>query len=148
MSKMYTKKSNKKNSVLRLVLILLIIALLCISITAMIYSSFLKKKPFETQSLSYEYKVKNHTSFNLDTDSLHFGGGVPSEILQRGLNITSPKDAFVVITWAGDGFLQLSDNNFYLNADEVKAMRFTLTIPEDAKQGNYTGKILFSFYEP
>lgn len=148
MSKTQKKRSNKKNPTLRLVLIVVIIALLCIGITAMIYSSFLKKSPFETQSLNYNYKVKNHSSFNLDTDSLHFGGGLPGAVLQRGLNITSPKDAFVLITWAGDGLMYVSDNDFYLNADEVKGIQFTMNIPQDAKQGNYTGKILFSFYEP
>jgi len=138
---------SKKDSSLRLVVLLVIIAFLCVGITAMIYGSFIVKKPFEVQVLPYDFVVKNTVAFNLDTDIMHFGGSAPGRLLQRSLNLTSPKDALVHVDWSGDGVLVVDDNDFYLQESESKEIMFSLYIPSEIALGNYSGEIVFSFYD-
>jgi hypothetical protein len=142
------KKKKSSSSTFRFVILLLIIAFLCVGITAMLYSSLIEEKPFEVKRLPYDFVVKDSVGINLDTDILHFGGGPAGSQLQRSLNLTSQNDAFVVITWQGEGDVGANKNDFLLLANYSQPVKFVLTIPEGLPNGNYTGEIIFSFFKP
>lgn len=142
------KRKKPSSSTARLLILLVIIALLCVGITALIYTSVKEDSPFEVRRLPYDFVVKDSVGINLDTDIMHFGGGPHGSNLQRSLNLTSSRDAFVVITWQGEGDLTTNKNDFLLFADQAQSVRFVLFVSPDLEYGNHSGEIIFSFYEP
>ena len=63
------------------------------------------------------------------------------------MDISFPEEAEVVIKFEGQlaHWVSVDDNNFILDADENKHLSFLTSIPSDADEGNYTGKVKFYF---
>ncbi len=108
---------------------------------------FTEEEPFDIFILPYDFQVINEVGFVLDADILHFGGCNPGAKMVRDINLSSKKDARVNIVWSGPGDLIVSKNNFILEADTVEVITFTMYVPETLDYGNYSGEVVFSFYE-
>lgn len=139
------KRKNDLTSVTNIVLLIIVVVLVSSLVTLLIVNHT-HKKTFEVKRLAYDFTVTDGVSMLLDTDILHFGGGPAGARLQRGLNITTSKDAKVKISWIGDGNIVVSENNFLIHANESKNLLFYLDIPSNASQGSYTGELIFEFY--
>lgn len=133
-------------SINRIVVLLVLVVLVSSLTTIIVLKNFSKDVPHEIKRLPYDFKVTENVSFVLDTDALHFGGGPNGARLQRGLNITTSQDARVHISWDGEGDIIVSENNFYLLADQTKDLLFYLNIPLDLANGTYSGELIFEFY--
>ena len=94
--------------------------------------------------------VKGVGGLNLDTDRLHFGGVPPGDYAQRKIHISYTRDSHVQIMVKGDlaQFTSISENDFFLPANERKDINFTASIPENTTFGNYTGTIFLTFLRP
>ncbi|MEM4325850.1 MAG: hypothetical protein QXU40_00930 [Candidatus Pacearchaeota archaeon] len=95
-----------------------------------------------------EVQVSNFLGFNIDTEELIFGVMMPGNTGKRVVILNSSKPVFVKIKSKGDiaKWISFSDNNFIL--DGYKEINFYISIPDDAKYGNYTGKVIVYFLKP
>ncbi len=107
-------------------------------------------RPHSRKTIDAEVKVSDHVGFKLDTDKLYFGTITPGGSADRKVNISVPRDSYVVITMGGElkDWLRPKYNGFSLEADTQKAIKFTVHDPEKAEEGNYTGTVTFTFYRP
>ena len=105
----------------------------------------IKNAPFEVKNLNYDFKVKQAIGLNVDTDILHMGGGPVGSVLERSIDISSPKDALVRIFVDGPGDLTVDKNNFLIRADDKINLTFSMLVP-DLPLGNYSGLVVLKFY--
>jgi len=129
-----------------IVLLIIVVVVASSAVTLLLFKNA-SPEPFDVKRLSYDFEVVNEVSFVLDRDILHFGGGPLKARLQRGLNITTSKDALLKISWVGDGNIVVSENNFIILANETKSLLFYLDIPDDLLEGKYSGELIFEFYK-
>ncbi len=127
-------------------LLLVVVSFVAIISTIVAYVLFSPSSP-EHVSIEYTFSVQSEIGFVLDSDALHFGGGPPGARLQRGLNISSTRDARVVLSWDGPGDIVVSKNNFLIQADTQEYVLFFLTVPSDLENGFYEGSIFVTLYE-
>lgn len=139
------RKNNSSRSIGMIVLLIIVVVLISSLVTVLVFKG-VNPKPYEIERLPYDFKVTNAISFVLDDDILHFGGGPAGARLRRGMNVTTSKDALLKISWSGDGNIFLSENNFFITANESKSLMFYLDIPPDLEEGSYSGELVFEFY--
>ena len=82
---------------------------------------------------------------NADRDSLKFGVVSPYTQAVRKVTLQREKDAAVTITMRGDlnRWTVISPSQFNVTAQEIKEIAFTVDVPENAPDGNYTGVAVF-----
>ena len=124
-----------------------ILLILCIAVVMPLLTLLILPKPLEVQQTKYDFEVVDGVSINLDTDALHFGGSFPGATLERGMNISSNEAGRIVVRVEGPGDLIVSENNFYLEANETRLVLFSLTIPLDTSFGLYEGVIYVQRYK-
>lgn len=139
------KRKNSITSVTNIVLLIVVVVLVSSLVTLLVVKN-VSPKPYEIKRLAYDFEVTDAVSFKLDDDMFHFGGGPAGVRLQRGLNVTTSKDANLKISWIGDGNIVVSENDFLIYANESKDLLFYLDIPLDALEGSYSGELIFEFY--
>ncbi len=147
---MNTSSTNKKNtenkSFYRYALILFMVLIIGISATIFWY---------------YDYYIMDHVEFmssvtitnatvgiNTNTSSLQFGK-IPLEgVGTRYFKISSKRRALVRIIPTGNitPFIDFSENDFILDPGVVKTINATLSVPQNATIGNYSGIIKVYFY--
>lgn len=125
------------------------LALIIIIIVGLTFTllTLMKDTPEEVISFPYNFQVKDHLGFSLDTDKLYFGGGIAGFVLERKLEVSSPFDAMVHIDSEGPGLVTVDENDFFLKANESRDLVFHLKIPDDLPVGAYEGIVILSFYE-
>lgn len=139
------KQSTKRNNV-KILLLILGVALLSVLASLAVSEFLLADEPFDIYTLNYDFQIIDEVVFNLDEDILHFGGGLPNSVMERSINITSKKDARVDISWQGPGFITVDKNDFFVEAGVPEVVTFYMKVPE-LDFGNYSGELVFSFYE-
>ena len=96
---------------------------------------------FDVQTIEFDLVVGQHIGFNLDTDKLHFGTIPPGNYADRDISLTSTKKSKITIIIEGVDFIQPSINNFLILPGEKKTITLIVSVPGNAKQHVYEGKI-------
>lgn len=106
--------------------------------------------PFTEKTIQSHVKITNSIGINLDQDKLYFGAMNPGNKAGRSINITSDKDAYVVIRKSGEmaDWLYPNKNGFFLEKNTVADIHFVVKTPSNLSYGNYTGNITLQFYRP
>lgn len=88
--------------------------------------------------------------FNSDTDAIHFGSLKAGTQSARFIKVSSKVPSWVTIQVKGDlaPWIWVSNQSFILKDQETRKITFKVNVPDSAKEGNYTGKVLFIFKEP
>ena len=130
----------------KLIALIALFIVLAISITFLIYFVFVIDS---IRIIPMEIEL-HPTSFGIngDSDMLRFGrtalsvGAYATKFVEVGNYKDRP--TFVSITFSGDmaSWVEPSENNFVLEAGEIKELKFRATPPLDQNltAGNYTGK--------
>lgn len=128
----------------KLLLILFATVLISSAATFNIHSLY---RYYEVREIDMALEVAPKLGMNTDTDMLNFGANYPGNSCKRFVDISFPEEAEVVIKFEGQlaHWVSVDDNNFILDADENKHLSFLTSIPSDADEGNYTGKVKFYF---
>ena len=102
---------------------------------------------YEVREIDMVLEVAPKLGFNTETDKLNFGANFPGNSCRRFMDISFPKKTRVVIGFKGQfaDWVSVDDNGFMLDPDEIKHLSFTANIPQNASEGNYTGKARFYF---
>ncbi len=91
----------------------------------------------------YEVTEKKH-GFNLDTDALYMGKGIPGSMAKRDLNISNfydfPINVIVKIEGSIAPYASVSDNSFTLDPGEEYVITYYIRTTTDTPTGNYSGK--------
>ena len=88
--------------------------------------------------------------FALDKEILTFGSISSDQIAKRAIRVQYSKDAFVKIKVNGSLSPLISSiepNNFLLKEKEIQGVTFTLEVPQNTKEGNYSGTISICYQE-
>jgi len=93
-----------------------------------------------------------HIGFNLDSDAIHFGDVPLYGSSVRNITLTNGQSPLRVHLSTDNSFLgsliRFSDNDFVLRPFEHKSVTLFVKVPAEAKPGNYTAKVIVSFYRP
>ncbi len=131
-----------------LALILLSVLLLGIGLTLFAYYGFYL---LEYREMAVDFRVQHGIiGLDADTDALHFGTIAPGGSSERLMTVTPAHDARLVIVFAGDAapYLSVDKDDVRVVADEPIALNFTVTLPGNMSDGNYTGTAKLYFYRP
>lgn len=147
---MVNKKRHFRSSVRsrkRLLLSAVLIVVLLYSVVLLLVSVFALSTPYLVENIPYDFSVKDKLGVNVDSDSLHFGGGPAGVILQRSLAFTVEQDSRVVVSWDGPGSLSVDKNDFILKKGENTSIMFYLSFSKDLPIGDYNGTVELHFFE-
>ncbi len=136
-----------------LALVLLSVLLLGVSLTLFAYYGFYLRGLFilEHQEMKVDFRVQQGIiGLDADTDALHFGTIAPGGSSERLMTVTPARDARLVITFAGDAapYLSVDKNDIRVVEGEPIELNFTVTLPGNMSDGNYTGEAKLYFYRP
>tara|TARA_Y100000310_G_scaffold290105_1_gene317017 strand:+ start:654 stop:1067 length:414 start_codon:yes stop_codon:yes gene_type:complete len=95
-----------------------------------------------------DYIVGDYAGFNLDEDAIHFGTITQGVKSTRAIDIYTDRDAEVRVYVTGLGHLAISDDVFFLGANEKKSIDIVLQVPPELKEGHYSGKIRIIYRKP
>lgn len=86
---------------------------------------------------------------NTDTDSLKFGVVSPTASVKRIIKVAYTKPAAVNIQMDGDlqPWVAITPAEFDIEPNQTITVEFIASVPEDAADGNYTGKVIFCYKE-
>ena len=131
----------------RSIIILVAIALAFSGLTLILYPNLTN---YEVRQVPMQIQVAEKLGFNTDPGDLNFGANFPGNTNKRFMEISFEKRTRVIIELEGDfaPWVQISDDDFILEADETKQLTFTAYIPEEAEEGDYTGTAIFYFKRP
>lgn len=106
--------------------------------------------PFATLDVEAHVKVDDYVGINLDRDKLYFGTVSPGNTGRRDFQLTTQKDAFIVIKTTGPlaDWMTPDKNAFPLAEGEHVDVLFTMRIPDETAFGNYTSSVTVLFYRP
>ncbi|MEK6969265.1 MAG: hypothetical protein AABW48_02450 [Nanoarchaeota archaeon] len=84
---------------------------------------------------------------NTDTDGLKFGVVSPTASVKRTIKVAYTKPAAVNIQMDGDlqPWVAINPAEFEIEPNQTITVEFIVSIPEEAADGNYTGKVLFCY---
>ena len=131
-------KMNKK----KLVLLIILLIILTSIVTLVVYFNI---KIYQIRELPMMVEVKNKLALGIyKGEQLNFGIVGQGGAVSMSFNITSNKDADVIIIKKGNisDFVTLSENDFYIQRNELKKIGANLRIPSNTEFGNYSGKLI------
>ncbi len=139
----HTKKQKgyPRNKVL---LLIVCVILVTVTITSIVYDVI---SIYGIQNSNYYITVvpNQEVGLSIDTDALYFGKVPQGSTSQRYINITNShtEPLKVIISFSGKGsrWIAPEDNGFILSPNEAKTITITAHIPEEAKLGDYQGKM-------
>jgi len=103
----------------------------------------------DSKRIEMQLKVDNYLGFNVDTDKLYFGVIPQGNTGTRRVVIENKnyEKSVVRIKLNGDlkDWIIVSENNFALKRGEAKEVKVEVTVPSDAKKGEYTGGMTIFF---
>jgi hypothetical protein len=135
-----------KNKALKLVLFLALIFIIGILLTIFVYN---KINLLQYREIDLSVKIENgSSSFNTSTDGLNFARMYPGGEVTKRIDIHSLKRSLVHIEADGTiaDFITFSENNFVMEPGEYRQVEVYLTLPFDALEGPYHGKLKIYFY--
>lgn len=96
--------------------------------------------------INMDVTVQSSIAFNLDSDALHFGGGMPGTDIERAMKITNAKLYSVQVELFTQGeispWVVTNEPKFVIGPNETRNVTFTAYIPANATYGNHTGEIV------
>jgi cell division protein YceG involved in septum cleavage len=146
--KMKTKEKEKKEKRKRKLIILFVILAFFI-IFALIIKFIPTFLPFYQKDVNISMTVGNYTGIDVSTSALSFGTAMRTSTVKREVIITNEypdriKSKLSILgnlsTWTS-----LSEDSFFLMTNESKTVEVSVTVPEGAEFGNYSGKLRISF---
>ncbi len=133
-----------KNKVTSGELIVIVISLILIAISFY----FILSSPLETKTIEARFEVGKSIGFDVNSSGLIFGRLTPGSSASRTVEIENnyefPIRINILISPELEGYV-CAEPKYVLDAGELKKISFSASVPEDAKSGNYTGKVLFEF---
>ena len=125
----------------QLVVLIICVALLSMSATLLFYSFF---KVRYIEAIPMDIKVSDHIGINIDADALHFGAVMETGCNNRFITVKHkydyPMKVMISIIGELEAWTSIEENDFILNKNEEREIRFTVCPPEDViKYKNYTG---------
>ena len=135
-------KNKTQNSLLGALLILLVIVTGC----GLVRPSCDNRKVIDA-SVSVVNTERRMIGFNTDTDGLKFGVVSSGALIEREVTVHYDHNAEVNVLAEGSlaSLMSAKPSSFYLPANTSQKVTFTITVPENALPGNYTGKVTFCF---
>lgn len=133
-------------------LIVIVLILIIIIMATVTFINWSRCSLIETIDASITVKDiggRKLLGMNTDTDSLKFGAVSPGIEVKRIVKTQHSKDSSVTIISNGElsNWLKIEPEKFFLQSKETKEIQFILSVPLDATDGNYTGKVSFCFSE-
>lgn len=117
-----------------------------------VVASFLPLSPCTTvktvpASVEIVHNERNYLGFNTDKDSLNFGKVTPKTAVKRSIKVgySLPARVKVIAETDFSSWLAVEPDNFVVGPENGQEVFFTVTVPEDARSGNYSGTIKFCF---
>ncbi len=108
---------------------------------------FYLSQEYEVQELGMHLQVLDYYGFNISTEGVVFGTIPPGVSGSRTITVSSTEPKHVVIGAEGElaKWVSVSENSFLIQGNESKNVSVSVSVPEGAEFGNYTGtlKILF-----
>lgn len=91
--------------------------------------------------------IGNYIGLNTDIDAIHFGTTLPGTSANREIVLNTDKERIVNLKLSGNisSFIKIPENNFILNKDIQKSIKFRAIIPLNATKGVYTGILKITF---
>ncbi len=88
-----------------------------------------------------------YLGLNTDTQNLSFGGASPGTEIIRSIILQNKDKAEVKVRMLGEisPWTKIDPNNFTISPDEQRSIFFTVSVPVNALNGDYTGKAEFCF---
>ncbi len=130
----------------QLLLILVLIAVVCVTSTMLFYSFYIVE---DVKVIPMDMVVSDHYGFNLDTDAMHFGMSTSPGSTKRALNISQNGEhpLMVEIKTYGDigNWVYPEDNGFVLEPGIIKEVMLNINVPENIGYGQYNGTISVFF---
>jgi len=128
----------------KILIILFIILAAIIALSVYMWSGF-GSQIIGAKSFEMFLTVGDKIGFNIDTNAVYFGKTLPDSAAKRDLLISNDfnEKVLVAVEKSGDlaGWVEPSQNDFYLNAKESKTITLTATVPADAKKSDYFGVV-------
>lgn len=127
-------------------LLVLITILLSFSLTFLFYTYCIIQ---DVQELDMKMKVGNIVGFDVNSSVISFGivpigGSGERPIILKNLK-NKPLKVHIKKSGEMAEWVYISEENFIMQANESKELKFTAIPAEDAKDGAYTGKVKFIF---
>ena len=105
--------------------------------------------PFEQKEIDMSLTVSNYTGIDVNTSILSFGTAMKSAKVSREIIITNEYNKTIRARLSVSGELskwaELSEKSLVIQANQEKKAAVSIMVPEDARNGNYTGKLRISF---
>ncbi len=100
-------------------------------------------------SITIKKSTQPIIGLNTDTDSLKFGTVSPKAIVQRKMTVQYSNQADILVKMEGDfaAWTEINPSQFSLQPAEKKEVIFLVAVPEEVREGNFTGKAVFCFRE-
>lgn len=124
-------------------ILVVIVFLLGMTATSLFYSHYLVEN---VMIVEMSLEVGDKLGFNLEENVLNFGRTAPGvNSVTRFIEISNIEDYPIVIKIKTSGELSewvtTSEDNFVLEAGEIRKVDFVAAPPPDAPQGEYYGKV-------
>jgi len=131
----------------RIILILITLVILVIAGTIYYYSFF---KVIKVQKANYFFSVDEKVGLNADMDALKFGSVPSGSVGTRGVLFKNTFDKAIIIRIKISGekkeWIYSEENDFILEPEEEKKVKFIVTVPDNAKNHiNYTGRVIAQY---
>ena len=125
------------------------IALICILII-LVFLSIYKSVPLESKALDLHVTVDERLVFNLDKDKVYFGKVPPGSSSSRDIILKHSYDSAIIVKIEKYGeisnWIDVGATNRIISGGREEKISLTVSVPENASYGNYTGQIKISFY--
>lgn len=139
------QKIQNKMKTYKAIVLTTAVIILFIGLISMFYSMYTIR---EVRFVDMDFEVKDGVAFNLDNDSLHFGGGPPGGGARRNIDISHKynKPVLVVINNYGNISTMMEPiEEFELKPGEKKEVTYSIKVPVNATYGQYTGYSKITF---
>ena len=107
-------------------------------------------KPIYTKELQVYFTIGDKIGLTINSTSLDFGILMANTSSTKTINLTNqynfPIKVKIFMNPKMEGYL-FSKNNFIIHPQQTVSHTFTLTLPQDAKKGDYSGKIKLYFFK-
>lgn len=100
-------------------------------------------------SITIKKSTQPIVGLNTDTDSLKFGTVSPKAVVERTMTVQYSNQAEALVMMEGDlaAWTEIDPSQFSLQPAEKKKITFSVSVPEEVMEGNFTGKAVFCFQE-
>ncbi|MEW6063215.1 MAG: hypothetical protein AB1571_02500 [Nanoarchaeota archaeon] len=127
----------------------ILIIFVFISIIWAIYTDlFIDTNVYRIIELEMDLKVGDYVGFNVNTDKIYFGIVPKGASSKRIITITNFNiSSNIIIEKKGEfaDWVYLDEKTFLMKPNEIKNITVTVTVPKNAKYGNYTSKLKILF---